>query len=364
MPTTERAEKRRRVHALLDREGLDTLVLRSPANLAWWSCGGRTNVLLDQPVGVAAVVITRGSETVVTDEIEAGRLAEEELAALVGDGARFDVLPWADAAADPVAALPKGAGVGDDVPRSGVRDVSGLMEAARRSLTPAEVDRYRALGNDAATAFTDASAQLDPSTSEYAAAGLLAECLLERALDPTVQLIAGESRVGRWRHPLPTSAPVGRLVMLVACARRAGLYANVTRFVAFGGLAHELADPHRHLLAVEAAFLDALSPGVLVRDVLAAGSTAYATHGFAADEWRRHHQGGPTGYYSRDHLATSACDERVEEAQAFAWNPSVPSLKVEDTVLATSNGVEVLTVDPRWPVVEVSGRARPVALER
>ena len=152
--------------------------------------------------------------------------------------------------------------------------------------------------------------------------------------------------------------------MVVICARRHGLFANLTRFVADRPLTAEEADAQQRLFRVEAAFLDATRPGQLVRDVLAAGTAAYAEHGFAADEWRNHHQGGPTGYLSRDHLATPECTEAVDDLQAFAWNPSVPGLKVEDTVLATAAGPEVLTVDPAWPAQEVEGRPRPLVLVR
>jgi hypothetical protein len=151
--------------------------------------------------------------------------------------------------------------------------------------------------------------------------------------------------VATHRHPLPTAAPVGRLVMLVACARGGGLIANLTRFVSFG----QPVDGYDRLLAVEAAFLGATVPGARVGDVYAAGAAAYGARGFAPDEAERHHQGGPTGYETRDHLATAACDEVVEAWQAFAWNPSVPGAKVEDTVLAAPHGVEALTADPAWP---------------
>ena len=352
----ERAHKRARLRALLDAEGLDALVLRSPPNVAWWSGGGRSHVLVDAPVGVAAVVLTHDGETVVTDEIEAGRLQEEELAALVGDGAQLRVLPWTD----PVeAVLPAGEGVGDDVARPGVRDCAPVLEAVRRSLTPAEVERYRALGRDAAAAMTDACSVLSPQDSEYAAAGRLAAALLERNIDPVLLLAAGEQRVRRWRHPLPTASPLGGLAMLVTCARRQGLYANLTRFVALSPLPAALEEAYGRLLEVEAAYLDTLRPGAPVASVLAAGTAAYAAAGFDPDEWRRHHQGGPTGYHSRDHIARPTCAEPVEERQAFAWNPSAPALKVEDTVLAGAGGTEVLTADPRWPGREVSGRQRP-----
>ena len=357
----ERAEKRARVDALLDREGLDTLVLRSPANVAWWSGGGRTTVLLDMPVGVAAVVLTRDGERVLTDRIEADRVAEEELDALVAAGAGMDVRPW-DAEPD----LPSGEGVADDVWRPGVRDAAPLLDELRRALTPAEISRYRDLGREAAEAMTDACLQVEPGMSEYAAAGLVAAALYQRGIDPVLVLAAGEGRVFRHRHALPTLGPVGDLLMLVTCGRRDGLYANLTRFTAFGAGPARAAreEVQGRLLAVEAAYFAALRPGTPVSEVLAAGMAAYGDNGFAPDEGQRHHQGGPCGYLSRDYKATPRTTDPVEADQAFAWNPSVPGLKVEDTVLATAAGVEVLSVDPRWPTVQAAGRARPAVLER
>jgi hypothetical protein len=74
--------------------------------------------------------------------------------------------------------------------------------------------------------------------------------------------------------------------------------------------------------------------------------------------------GTPTGFLARDHLATPGSVEPVELGRAFAWNPSVPWLKVEDTVLAGPDGVEVLTVDDAWPTRQVAGRARPAVMQR
>ena len=355
---TELAEKRRRLHALLASLDLDALVLRRPANVAWYSGGGRTHVLAVQETGVAAVVVRRDGDEVVVPVNEAARLEEEELAVL---GARFRVVGWD---ADLAAELPRGPRVGWDVPTDGTRDVAAALEDARRALTPDELERYRALGADAAAALTDALLLLEPGRSERAAAASAARACLERGIDPVVLLVAGEERLPRHRHPLPTDAVLGRLAMVVVCARRSGLVASLTRFVAFGPLAPELRDAEEPLLQVDAAFNRATRAGVRVGEAFADGTRAYGEHGFAADEWRRHHQGGPTGYEPRDYLATAASEPLVCDGQAFAWNPSVPSLKCEDTVVATTGLPEVLTVDPRWPTRVVDGLARPLVLER
>jgi antitoxin VapB len=355
---TEVAEKRGRLHALLDAEGLDAVVLRRPGNAAWYSGGGRTHILAVQESGVAAIVVRRDGDEVVTAVNEAPRLQAEELAGL---DARFTVLPWN---ADLANALPAGDTIGVDGPFPGCRDVSGLVEAARRALTGPELDRFRAVARDAAEAMTDACFSLGPDDTEFDAAAAVGVALVERGIDPIVLLVAGEERLPLHRHPLPTTAPLGRLAMLVACARRHGLIASLTRFVAFGPLPPERADAHARLLYVDAAFNSATAPGTRVGDVFAAGVAAYADHGFGADEWQLHHQGGPTGYEPRDYLADATAEAVVEERQAFAWNPSVSSLKSEDTIVARHEGPEILSVDPRWPTSDVEGLARPLVLER
>ena len=341
------------MHALLDARDLDAIVLRRAANVAWYSGGGRGHVLLLQDEAVAAVVVTRDGEEVVAPVNEAPRLEAEELGGL---GARFRVVGWD---ADLAEEVPTGPRVGSDA-----TELAQDLEQARRSLTPEELERYRAVGADAAAALTDALHALEPGHTEQHAARLAASACLERSLDPIVLLVAGEERLPHHRHPLPTASPLASLAMVVVCARRGGLIASVTRFVSFDGLSAGLRDAQERLLAVDVAFNGSTRVGARVGDVFAAGARAYGENGFGVEEWRLHHQGGPTGYEPRDYLATADSEAHVAESQAFAWNPSVPSLKCEDTIVATAAGPEVLTVDPRWPTAELGGIARPLVLER
>ncbi|MBW8742413.1 MAG: M24 family metallopeptidase, partial [Acidobacteria bacterium] len=317
--TGETLEKHRRLTAVLDAERLDSLVLRRPGNVAWYSGGGRTHIVATPDVGVADVVVRRDGVEVVTAVNEAPRLEVEELSGL---DASFRVLPW-DADREP--ALPSGPEVG---------------------------------------ALTATCLRLTPETSEFEAAALMSSELHARGADAIVLLVAGASRLPQHRHPLPTDAQLGRLTMLVACARRGGLIANLTRFVSFGPLRSEEQDAFDRLLHVDTAFNNATVPGRTVGDVFAAGIAGYAANGFGADEWRLHHQGGPTGYEGRDYVANAESAARVEPAQAFAWNPSVPSLKSEDTVVAGTAAPEILTADADWPAREVDGLRRPLVLER
>jgi Xaa-Pro aminopeptidase len=351
--TSEHDEKTRRVLALLDEHGLDALLLRSPGGAAWWSGGGRTHIPATPEVGVATLVLRRDGDavrtTVVTAVIEAPRLQAEELAGL---DAEWQVLPWAT----PVeSVLPTGERVGTDVPLEGCRPVGPALAAARASLVPEEVERLTSLGADAAGALTEACSQLRPTDTEWHAAALTGAALHERGVDPVVLLVAGSDRLPVHRHPLPTAGRLGDAAMVVACGRRAGLIVSLTRFVGAPGASFD------RVLEVDAAVNGATRPGRTVGEVFRELQAAYVAHGFAEDEWTLHHQGGPAGYAPRELLADPTSTAPVVASQVFAWNPSAPGVKSEDTVLTTTDGLpQVVTVDPAWPAREVGGLLRPL----
>jgi Xaa-Pro dipeptidase len=359
MTSAEHLEKRRRLLNLLDAEALDAVVLRRPANLSWYSGGGRFHIVATPEVAVADLVVTRAGEQLVTTANEVERLREEELGNL---NAELVVLPWTQATRE---ALPTDARVGYDLPMQGDHDVSHLVEQARRSLTSAEMDRFRTLGRDSAMALTEACTAIQPRHTEHDAAAHAAAALLKRSIDPIVLLVAGEERLPRYRHPLPTTAPLGRVAMVVVCARRQGLVASLTRLVSFGRLPDETSSVHARLLEIDSVFLQATKPGRAIKDVFRDGVAASdRLPRFTGDEWQRHHQGGPTGYEPRDFLADFESDSPVEVHQAFAWNPTVTGAKSEDTILAGNDGPEILTADACWPSRIVAGLSRPLVLER
>jgi len=340
--------------------GIDTLVLRDPANLTWL-LGGRVHVPQTLDTACLDVVVDCTAQppiTVITNAIEAPRLRDTELAGL---DATWDVVAWWESR-DP--RLPHGPAVGSDRPLPGAVPVAGELARLRRRLTDRQRRLLRQVCGDAATAASAAAAGLTPATTEYQAAGLLARELLDRELDPIVLLVGGAPRLEAHRHPLPTGDPLGTRGMLVACARRHGLVASVTRIVSFEPLDADERDAYERVLHVEQAFLDASRVGSRLGDVVAAGTAAYATHGFRPDEWHRHHQGGFSGFQPREFPAAPASNEVVTEGAVLAWNPSAAGWKVEDTTLVEATGPETLLHDDAWPTVKVGDRLRPDVLVR
>lgn len=349
----DRGAKIQRVRAILDERGADSIRLTSVEMLSWLLDGARVHVA-SNGAAVLAAEITRTHERIVCSSNETERLLAEQLPA----GVTIEDVPWHTA---PSSAL----GARDHERHLAERDVTDELRAARAALLPGELARYRQLCAGTAAALTDTLAGASPSDSEFAVAADVAARVTAVGAEPLVVLVGGDTRQ-RHRHPLPTAAKIGECVMAVVCARQHGMIANLTRWRCFTQRVHAAhTDAASRLRGVEAEIFGATRAGAALSSVFDVAKRAYAEHGFAADEWTRHHQGGPTGYLGRDPKATDRTHDTVVANQAFAWNPSAPGAKVEDTVLTTSDPdrpLDVLTVDPRWPTVQVDGLARPELL--
>jgi len=351
MNKREQREKRARIKALLAEKGLDALVLRKGANVAW-IIGGRAHIPTTLELSCMDVIVYPDRIVVVTNKIEAQRLKDEELS---GDE-ELIVVNWFEGRD---AQLPKGPKIGVDGVDGERTNIQGEIENLRRKLNEFEIARLKEIGSDATQALEEAMLDIDSDANEVEVAGEMAEELWERNLEPVVLLVAGEDRIKKYRHPLPTTAKVGNLVMGVICARRKGLIASVTRLVHFGELKSEIRENYIKLLNVESAFLDGTKPGATLADAFKAGQVEYLKQGFERDEWTNHHQGGPTGYLPRDFTAHEKTNQLIEVRNAIAWNPSAAGLKVEDTLVVTESGFDFVTGSSEWPCLKIAGRSRP-----
>ena len=353
--------KLRLIRDALAAHDLGGVRLRGVDWFAWATCGGSNVVILSSETGVGEVLVTPDRALVVTNEIEAARLEAEE----VPSGLEVWAGPWNDRAEGQgfVDELLAGRRLASDRPRGDEVPLPAELVAAKRRLLPEEIERYRALGREAAEAMSEVLRRARPDWTEFELAGAGAEALWRRGIHPTLTLVGGERRVPIYRHATATAEPIGARAMLVFCGRRHGLYANLTRFVYFRQPTAEERRLIEDVARVEAAAFAASTPGATVEAGYDAIVAAYARIGHPGAE-RFHHQGGSCGYLSREVVGRPGVGTPIEANTAFAWNPSLPGSKIEDTVLATDAGIEVLTVDPSWPTVEIEGRRRPDVLVR
>ena len=322
-----------------------------------WAIAGRAHVPTTIDMACFDLIITQDSATVITNVIEAPRLIAEELPSEVN----VNAIKWSEGR-DPQ--LPTGSKVGSDQPGADRIDLGVEVEIMRASLIASDVDRFTAICTDAAVALGNAMKQVESSDREIDVAGLIAHSLWQADLEIAFLGVAGEDRVHKFRHPLPTDAVVGNRVSASICAKRKGLIASATRIVTFDKISDSMINDYTSIFKVEAALLDATVVGKPFSDPINAAIAAYPVNGFDADEWTKHHQGGPTGFLPRDWPANQGSARLIANNQPIAWNPTGKGWKAEDTILATDSGVKLLTNDPDWPAFEVNGRTRAFLLQK
>jgi antitoxin VapB len=351
-----------RVVDMLAANNLGGVLIAARHNFSWLTAGGSNGVDLSREAGVAALLVRNdGKRFVLGSRIEMPRLLSEEL-----DGGEFEPVEfsWEEEKACPnyvatraVALLSNGA-LGSDL---GVGSIAPSVEAAfarcRSQLTNSEIERFRSLGSETAQAIGTLAKNLVPGETECEIARRVADVLSVHGIRAIVTLVAADERIQKYRHPVPTNRPWRKLLMIVVCAQRGGLIASLTRIVCSGALPDDLRRRTQAAARVNARLLDATRAQASGADLYRLAAMTYAEEGYQ-DEERLHHQGGATGYRTRDWLAHPACLERVQPDQAFAWNPSITGTKVEETCIALNGGVEVLTTTPDWPQIPVHVNGR------
>jgi Xaa-Pro aminopeptidase len=326
-----------RLGRLMERHGLDAVVLRRPANFAWYTGGADTKVDHVAPEGVADLIVRRDAPLVLTSTIEAPRMRSEQT-----PGLEVVEHPWHEERDAALREVVGDARVGSDMGLPGTVELSDSIARLRRTLDPDAVDSLRPIGAAASAAMAEAAAAVEPGMTEHEAAARLAAACRSRGLTPTVLLAAADERIALHRHPVPVGATIERRVMLVASAEGRGLYANLTRIVELDEPDPDLAWRQRACEQILARMRDeATRPGRTVAEAFADCRRFYAEAGFPG-EWRFHHQGGLTGYASRELIATPATDAVIEAGQAFAWNPSIAGAKAEETFVLTEAGPELI----------------------
>jgi Xaa-Pro dipeptidase len=330
--------RQERLGQLMERRGVDTVVLRRPANFAWYTGGADSKVDRVAPEGVADLIVRADSQLLLTSTIEAPRMRAEQTPDI-----EVVEYPWHEDRARALRHVLGDSRAGSDLGLPGTVDLSDEIARLRRTLDRDAVDSLRAVGRDATAAMADAAATVEAGMTEHEAAAALAAACRSRGLTATVLLAAADDRIALYRHPLPVGTTIERRAMLVASAERGGLYANLTRIVELEEPDPELARRLRACNEILARMRDeATRPGCTLAEAFTDCRGFYADAGFP-DEWRLHHQGGLTGYGSREVIATPRSDHVIAPGQAFAWNPSVAGAKAEETFVLTATGPEVVT---------------------
>ena len=360
-------EKVDRLARLATAQGVGGILLNTQPNFAWLT-GGRSNRIDGSRENGSGnlCVSAQGRRFVIANNIEMPRLLDEALAGL--DFTPCEYL-WTTEQGDPgtpIATARRAIGVerslpiGCDTMLPGGTAIDASIAAARALLTTAEASRYRALGRDVGRVVGEVCRGLVPDLEEAEIAQRVATAVAGVGARAVVMLVAADERIGRYRHPAPTAARWRQSVMVVVCAERDGLVAALSRIIVAGRIPETLDLRTRATAGVFERLLAATEAGATGAHLFGVATRAYADCEFSGEE-TKHHQGGATGYRSREWIAHPASREVVQAQQAFAWNPSITGTKVEETALLTPAGLEILTSSPDWPSIPMSVRGKWLA---
>ncbi len=359
-------EKERRVREFLKSKGLHALLLKRQANFSWMTCGGLNLVGINTEVGATSLLITKDSKFVISNNIEAPRMIDEE--GLEGQGFIIKTFPWFEEQEVSVVKELVGDGpVGCDVPFQNAVILTEEIARLRYSLTPEEQERYRWLGEKTSLALEKTLIDTKKGEKESEVVGRLCNEIWKDRIDPITLMAAADDRISHFRHPIPTERRIEKYLMVSVNARKWGLIVSLTRFIHFGKIPEELRKKYEANVLIDCTFMAHTRPGILAREVFQKGIDAYREKGYP-EEWKLHHQGGPIGYTGRDYRVNFKSPDIVQENQAFTWNPSITGTKSEDTILATPKGLVMITHPILYPtlsmIVEGISFVRPAILEK
>ena len=331
------------LRAALDARGANAVWIRAGRNISWL-IGGRPHIGMFTSEAVVSLVLSGRQLYLVVDNVEKDRLLSEEFEP---EGISIVETEWHRKPEE--SRMLKELFGGDLVQDT---EFEGEFRRLRMNLDEREMATMRKLGSAAGSCMEEACYLARPGMTEYRLASLMAEAAAARGLEANVLLAAADERMSLYRHPLPTAKKMERAAMLSIVCRKSGLYAGLTRFVSYSAPDEALLIKQRALNAIFARAVTRTRPGADAKDIFSAIVDDYDMAGFPG-EWRNHHQGGVIGYSARELKAMPGLSFGVEYGQAYAWNPTVPGFKVEDTYLVGKHSNELVTPTPNLPQILV-----------
>ncbi len=350
---------------MLAAENLGGVLLNAQHNFAWLT-GGKSNGINSSVETGACYLLIRndGKCFVLANNIEMPRILAEEISAENFEPVQFS---WQDEKSAGDFVIKKAQSLLDENKiltsdlflNSDIQPIENLVARCRYELTGAEIERYRILGKEAGKAIGDLFKNLQPDETEIEIARKTKAALGVYNINPVVTLVGADERIGKFRHPIPTENRWRKTLLIAVCARREGLVANLSRIACIGEIPDELRIKTEAAAYVFARLLSESITGKSGAELYKVAAAAYAERGYA-NEINLHHQGGATGYKTRDWVAHPTSGEKVFRNQAFAWNPSITGTKVEDTFLNSIDGFEIITQSTNFPQIETKMNERKI----
>jgi Xaa-Pro aminopeptidase len=234
--------------------------------------------------------------------------------------------------------------------RTNLVAVRGWIEQLRTVKSPAEIARIRRSVETNSHAFEQAVARVRPGMKEQDLAADL-EYRMRRlgAEKPSFETIVAAGVRSALPHAQPTAARFahGELIVVDMGALQEGYCSDMTRMLFLGTPGAKVKRTYKAVLEAQLAGIDAVRPGARTASVDAAARKVLK--GYGLDEAFIHSTGHGLGLEIHEPPRLGKRDKgRLQAGMAITIEPGVylegfGGIRIEDTVLVTDGGCEILT---------------------
>ncbi|WP_295818674.1 Xaa-Pro peptidase family protein [uncultured Deinococcus sp.] len=238
----------------------------------------------------------------------------------------------------------------DHWPDASLVPVRGLVHGLRVTKTVRELDAIRAAQRIADAAFAQVRPMIRPGVTELDVALELELAMRRAGAQSAFEIIVASGPNGAKPHGVASSRVIGddELVTVDMGARVDGYHSDMTRTVAVGEPSAELRRLYRAVLEAEQAAVAAVRPGIRAADLDRLARDLLTMHGLG--EYFAHSLGHGVGLDVHEAPGLRATSEEVLEPgmvitiEPGVYVPGVGGVRIEDLVLVTETGSEVLSL--------------------
>jgi len=351
-------ERIKNLRAFIFHEDADGLLLSRCDNFSWFTFGGRNHITLNTVEGVASVLLTKDTTYLFVNNIEKERLRKEEIVTEIWEELEVIEYDWWKSERTAIMPFLEGKRILSDTGRYGTINVAPKIAPFRYVLTKPEIETYRDLGRICDRIMNQEMRKLSPDITELEVQGRLYHSLAAEGIEPLLTIVFGDESALSYRHNLSRNVPLGKKVFVSICARKKGLVLSCTRSVMFERN-EKYRKQHRDNCYIDAVAIANSIPGTKLSQLFDMIKRTYDKVG-KPEEWKLHHQGGLTGYNSRELKATGATNYVLISGNVLAWNPTITGTKSEDTILVKNGEIEIFSypIESNWSSLtfEIDGK--------
>lgn len=325
------------------------VVLSRRDNFKWITGGNENAVVTNTEVGVAFLLIKKdGTTEMFADSSDCARMEEEQNPL----HAACTLIPWYENLDRFMAEYCHAKQFASDTGISGTANVQNDMVNLRMMLTKNEVDRYREVGQECAKIVEQTAMEARPGQTEREVAVKLKLRCIENGINPDCVLVGSDERILNYRHPVPSDKKIQNSLMIVLGGEKWGLNISMTRMVSFGRISALMQERMQKTQYIFACMQNMMQDGLSYKEYFEGVKKRYEEAGYP-EEWKKHHQGGPTGYGCREFVASPSVEGMIREGQVYAWNPTIQGTKCEETTYFKDGKAEILTRTKNWPCTRI-----------